>query len=81
MPRSNRYPVVGDMIIQNDHSTRRKWAGLVYKIEKNKWGHGTAFLHWSPEPPPYYKKEYGIPCVNVHNHHKMYDVIKKVDSK
>jgi len=79
--RKNRSPQVGDMIIQTNDITRKKWTGIVYKIERNKWGHGTAFLHWSPEPPPYYNKQYGIPCVNIHNRYNVYDVIKNVDSQ
>ena len=76
MKRKNRHPAVGDMIIQKS-GPRKKWIGVVYEIKKDKWQHGTAFLHWSPESPPSYRKEYGIPCVNIHNLYSVYDIVKK----
>ena len=72
-----RHPEVGDMVIQSNDNTHKKWTGVVYKIKRNEYGHGTAFLHWLPDPPPFYNKEYGIPCVNIHNRWDVYDVIKK----
>ena len=76
-PRQNKHAQVGDMIIQKDKDTSLKWIGVVYDIKKDKWGHGTAFLHWSPEPPPDYNKEYGILCTNIHNLYDTYDIVKK----
>jgi len=67
------------MIVRKNKEANEKWLGVVYEIKRNKWGHGTAFIHWSSDPPPYYNKEYGIPCVNIHNGYSEYDVIKKLD--
>ena len=75
--RQNRNAQVGDMVIQNDKDTHKKWIGVVYNIKRNDYGHGTAFLHWSPEPPPHYSEKYGISCVNIHNLYDIYDIVKK----
>tara|TARA_Y100000296_G_scaffold80693_1_gene106667 strand:+ start:580 stop:822 length:243 start_codon:yes stop_codon:yes gene_type:complete len=79
MQRNSRHAEVGDMIVRKSKESTEKWLGVVYEIKRNKWGHGTAFIHWSSDPPPYYNKEYGIPCVNIHNGYSEYDVIKKLD--
>ena len=75
--RQNRNAQVGDMVIQNDKTTHKNWIGVIYDIKRNDYGHGTAFLHWSPEPPPYYNEKYGISCVNIHNLYDIYDIVKK----
>jgi len=78
-----RSAAVGDMIIHtprvrgnNNVDEPNNWIGIVHKITRDKWGHGTAFITWS-QKHPYYQEEHGESCVNIHNLHREYEVIKR----
>ena len=80
---SDRNAAVGDMIIHtprvrvnNNVDEPNNWIGIVHKITRDKWGHGTAFITWS-QKSPYYHEEWGVSCVNIHNLPREYEVIKK----
>ena len=74
----NRNITVGDMIFEKEsRSTKPKWIGIVYNIKLDKYGHGKAFLKWTPEDPPQYDRQYGYACINIHNLFSQFDVIKK----
>jgi hypothetical protein len=74
-----RSAAVGDMIIhtprQPPTQTEEKFIGVVYRIERDEWGHKTAFIAWTPEHP-YYRIGSGMPCVNIHNLRREYEVVK-----
>ena len=80
---SDRYAAVGDMIIHtarvrgnNNADEPNNWIGIVHRVERDKWGHGTAFITWS-QKSPYYHEKWGVSCVNIHNLHREYEVIKR----
>ena len=80
---NDRNASVGDMIIHtprvrgnNNVDEPSKWIGIVHRIESNKYGHKTAFITWS-QKHPYYQEEYGESCVNIHNLHREYKVVKR----
>ena len=78
---SDRNPAVGDMIIHVPRVyatslTEKKFVGIVHRVERDKWGHGTAFITWTRKHP-YYNEERGEACVNIHNLRREYEVVKK----
>lgn len=73
MSDKNRMPEVGDLIIQTFNN--KDYCGTVYKIIRDKWGNGTAFLAWT-EKPPHYVEHYGYSCANIHNIRGEFQVVK-----
>ena len=80
---SDRNAAVGDMIIHtprvrvnNNVDEPNNWIGIVHRIEKDEWGHGTAFVTWTQEHP-YYHEKWGVPCINFHNLRREYEVVKR----
>jgi len=70
-----RHVDVGDMVVTKKENIRH--VGVVHKIVRNKWGHKTAFLTWTPKAPPHYSNHHGMAGVNIHNLRRDYDVFKK----
>ena len=80
---NDRNAAVGDMIIHtprvrnnNNVDEPSNWIGIVHRIKKDEWGHGTAFVTWTRENP-YYHDKWGVPCVNFHNFRREYEVVKR----
>ena len=72
-----RNVVVGDLVLEKESRYGEpKWIGVVYTIEHDTWGTGTAFLAWVPEDPPNYNRAHGYGCTNIHNVRSRYDVVK-----
>lgn len=72
-----RNVVIGDLVLEKESRYGKpKWIGVVYTIEYDRYGTGTAFLTWTPEDPPKYNREYGYGCTNIHNVRSRYDVVK-----
>ena len=77
---NDRNAAVGDLIIHMPRVyatslTEKKFVGIVHRIERDEWGHKTAFIAWTPEHP-YYRIGSGMPCVNIHNLRREYEVVK-----
>jgi hypothetical protein len=84
---NDRNAAVGDMIIHTPRTRGQKhfgvvnddygkWIGIVHEVTRDKWGHKTAFITWT-QKHPYYQEEHGESCVNIHNLHREYEVIKR----
>jgi hypothetical protein len=75
----NRNPRVGDLIIRKhkpDYSECESPIGLVTKLEHNKWGHTSVFIHWQDTAPRDYYPKHGYASVNIHNLRSYFDVIR-----
>ena len=77
-----RNVAIGDLVLEKESRYGcPRWVGVVYTIEYDTWGTGTAFLAWTPKDPPGYNKIYGYSCTNIHNVRSKYDIIKKGEIK
>jgi hypothetical protein len=82
MITNDRMVKIGDLVLEKESMFEKpKWIGVVHDIKYDDYGHGTAFLTWTPEPPPRYNKRYGYSCTNIHNSRHSYDVIKNEETK
>ena len=70
--KQDRYPIVGDLIVQK--SDGREYFGCVYNKTMDKYGE-RVYIVWS-EPPPDYQPQHGYSATNIHNLRKTFDVIK-----
>ena len=74
----SRTAEIGDMVIQRGDIFGKgpRYIGIVYKLGIVS-GYDSVYLHWVPEDPPNYNKEYGYVRTNIANGHTQFEVIKK----
>ena len=87
---SSRTPQVGDLLIVTVESPERiisefgtvhiptnEFAGVIYKIELDKWGHQEkVHVQWSESIPPGYNHQYGYSGTNILNLRNEFQIIR-----
>ena len=77
MSSGSRLPRIGDVIVETEIKTGKEYYGIVHDITRDKWGHGTAFITWAPDPSPLnYHEKYGYSSVAIHNLRTEFRVIR-----
>jgi len=69
---NNRWPQVGDLLIEQSKASGRKYTGLIYKITDNR----SVFINWSGKAPYGYYEEHGYSATNIHNSFNTYELVK-----
>lgn len=70
-----RHAFLGDMVVWKEEG-KRKYFGVVYKLDYDTWGTITCHIRWTPEKPKEYNEAYGLRQSNIHNQRSKFDVIK-----
>ena len=75
MERNQRWPEVGDLLIQK--SDGKKHTGLITQIEERPgFGRSGVYVEWAADSPSDYNSIYGYSCVNIHNQNHIFTLIR-----
>ena len=74
---NDRMPRVGDLIVQKHKPDYQETStGIVIEIKRDKYTHGSVFIHWFDDEPHGYQKRYGYAEANIHNCRSEFDVCR-----
>lgn len=75
MERNQRWPEVGDLLIQK--SDGQSHTGLITKIEERPgFGRSGVYVEWAADSPSDYNWTYGYSSVNIHNQNHVFTLVK-----